>query len=65
MTLVKPPSPKEFATHMTDIKRTFLDKQDDEEACHAEMDSYILEVLEVLGYKDGVKVFRTTPKWYA
>jgi len=65
MALVKPPSPTEFETHMQDIKRTFFDKNEDEETCHMEMDSYILEVMESLGYKAGVNVFRTTPKWYA
>lgn len=65
MALVKPPSPAEFETHMQDIKRTFFDKEEDQEVCHMEMDSYILEVMESLGYKAGVKVFRATPKWYA
>ena len=61
MALVKPPSPAEFEAHMQEIKKTFSGK----EICHIEMDSYILEVMESLGYKDGVYVFRTTPKWYA
>lgn len=61
MALVKPPSPEEFETHMRDIKQTFFDK----ESCHMEMDSYILDVMETLGYKAGVNIFRTTPKWYA
>lgn len=65
MALIKPPSPTEFETHMQDIKRTFFDKEDDQEVCHMEMDSYILDVMESLGYKAGVNVFRTTPKWYA
>lgn len=65
MALVKPPSPSEFETQMQDIKRTFFDKKEDQEVCHMEMDSYILEVLESLGYRAGVNIFRTTPKWYA
>ena len=65
MALVKPPSPTEFETHMLDIKKTFIDKEFNLEDCHMEMDSYILEVMESLGYKAGVDVFRTTPKWYA
>lgn len=65
MALIKPPSPEEFETHMRDIKRTFFDKEGNEEDCHMEMDSYILEVMESLGYKAGVHVFRTTPKWYS
>ena len=65
MALAKPPSPDEFENHMQDIKKIFFDKEEDQEVCHMEMDSYILEVLEVLGYKAGVNVFRTTPKWYS
>lgn len=65
MALVKPPSPEEFETHMREIKHEFIDKEDSLYDCHVEMDAYILEVLETLGYKDGVNVFRITPKWYA
>ena len=65
MSLAKPPSPEEFEEHMKDIKRIFFEKQENQEDCHIEMDSYILEVLETLGYKDGVRIFRTTPKWYS
>lgn len=65
MALVKPPSPEEFETHMRDIKHVFFDKENDQYDSHIEMDSYILEVMETLGYKAGVNVFRTTPKWYA
>lgn len=65
MALSNPPSPAEFESRMTDIKRTFFDEQEDLEVCHMEMDSYILEVMDSLGYKAGVNVFRTTSKWYA
>lgn len=37
----------------------------DKEDIHWQMDNYMLSVLEELGYEEGVKIFRETPKWYA
>lgn len=66
MALVSPPTPSEFADKMKEIKgRFFTDMYEDFHECHVDMDTYILEVLESLGYKDGVAVFRSTPKWYS
>lgn len=69
MALTKPPSPEEFEYKMKTIKETFCENEysclPDYEALHVEMDSYILDVLETLGFEKGVKIFRSVPKWYA
>lgn len=66
MALVNPPTPEEFWEHMNKIRMKWINvNRNDPEEVHIEMDTYILDVLESLGYKDGVDVFRTTPKWYA
>lgn len=38
---------------------------DDPEYVHGEMDDLLCEVLESLGYGEGVEIFRNTYKWYA
>lgn len=66
MALVCPPTPSEFKAQMEEIRdKFFTDEYEDFHECHVDMDTYILEVLETLGYKDGVAVFRSTPKWYS
>lgn len=55
-------TPEEFAEEMQHIKDVL---GDDEERVHLEMDQYILEVLEELGYSEGVAIFFDTPMWYA
>ncbi len=65
MALVKPPTPEEFKVKLNAIRFIYFHEKNDMEECHTEMDDYILKVLETLGYEEGVKVFRTTPKWYA
>lgn len=63
MILKEPPTPEEF----TEVMLLLQKKADDElslEEVHMEMDDYILTVLESLGFKKGVDVFRSTPKWY-
>ena len=37
----------------------------DRETSHRRMDALMCRVLEDLGYGEGVKVFKKTPKWYA
>lgn len=65
--MVQPPTPEEFKNTMLEIKNknTFNDNTIDLEECHINMDSYILETLNTLGYGEGVNIFRTTPKWYS
>lgn len=66
MALLYPPTPSEFEAEMKAIRKKFFnDDYENLQDCHADMDTYILEVLETLGYKDGVAVFRSTPKWYS
>ena len=62
MGLVKPPTPEEFKNELINIRDH---THGDEEDIHINMDDYILDTLSSLGYQDGVRIFRTTPKWYA
>lgn len=64
---VKLTTPEDFAYEMRQISNqlkdpTFLGDQED---VHVHMDYYMTTVLEELGYEEGVKIFRETPKWYA
>jgi len=42
-----------------------LDNDLDTECAHYEMDKAMCDLLEQLGYGDGVQVFRDAHKWYA
>lgn len=42
-----------------------LAKDEDVEGRHCNMDELMCELLEHLGYSDGVKIFRDTDMWYA
>jgi len=50
----------EFLDRMSEIA-----KNGDQEAAHADADDLMCELLESLGYGDGVDVFRAMDKWYA
>jgi hypothetical protein len=54
---------KEFAEQMREIQYRY--EADDEELCHIMMDNLMCEVLESLGYGEGVLIFIETDKWYA
>ena len=58
-------SPDEFVGKMREIKEELYFKNAYIESCHMEMDELMCETLSSLGYDEGVKLFRTTPKWYA
>ena len=58
-------TPDEFLAKLKDIKNQRFFEEDDVEACHVEMDELMCETLSSLGYDEGVKFFRMTPKWYA
>jgi len=58
----KYPTPYEFEYRIQEIINEY---GDDTENCHAELDLYICETMEKLGYADGIRLFRKTPKWYA
>lgn len=55
-------TPSEFANKMQLLKDQF---QHDPESCHAKQDDLLLECLEYHGYSEGVKIWRTSPGWYA
>ena len=56
-----PPTPTEFKHKIREI----IDNENGTESVHIEMDLYICEVMESLGYTEGIRLFRGTPKWYA
>lgn len=55
-------TPKEFAE---EIKELALKFSDDPEVMHGKMDDLLCEVLNSLGYKEGVKAFKVSDKYYA
>ena len=55
-------SPEQFAKDLRAIQQRM---GYDKEEMHVVMDAYLLQVLEELGYEEGVKIFEETPKWYA
>ncbi|MBO7451087.1 MAG: hypothetical protein J6U54_12050 [Clostridiales bacterium] len=58
-------SPDEFVSQLKAIKKKWYNERIDEEVCHIEMDELLCKTLSSLGYDEGIKLFRTTPKWYA
>lgn len=58
---IKPLSPVDFAMQMKGIE----DTNGDEEQLHIAMDELMCNLLDSLGYKDGVAIFRRAYKWYA
>lgn len=61
-------TPKEFADEMrriTDDEQHKSDPYWDTEQVHIEMDCVMCEVLEDLGYSEGIEIFRNELKWYA
>jgi len=56
----EPMGPEMFAK----VMKSCFDTYDTEEG-HAEADDLMCNVLESLGYQDGVAVFRQAGKWYA
>ena len=58
----KPMSPEEFYKRMARVAET---NQDDGEVAHVQMDELMAQLLEHLGYSDGIQVFRGFQKWYS
>lgn len=56
----RPTTPNEFKEQME-----FFATMDDIEYRHIAMDNFMCDVLEELGYADGVKVFHNTNLWYS
>lgn len=59
---LRPLSAEDFAKCMTDIAVRF---SHDPEGCHSEMDDLMCDVLNKLGYSEGVKIFLEADKYYA
>lgn len=56
------PTPQEFENKMREI----LDQYgDDEEVFHIAADHYICDVMEDLGYEEGIHIFAAADKWYS
>ena len=60
----KPLTPQKFEKKMNDILNEYANVSDLED-CHVKMDLLTCETLESLGYGNGIKLFRSKPKWYA
>ncbi len=58
------PTPNEFKEKMKELSDGIKIGMDLEEP-HKDMDEYLCQTLEALGYSEGIKLFRTTPKWYS
>ena len=56
------PTPKEFAKHASKI---INETGGDTEVTHAELDDYLCQTLNELGYGAGVRLFQSVEKWYA
>lgn len=57
--------PKEFTMRMQAIankENTLYYNQADR---HRDMDNLMCEVLQYLGYGDGVEIFKAPPRWYS
>lgn len=55
-------TPAEFAAEMRECAEKW---RNDEETAHGVADGIMCELLDALGYGDGVQVFYDIPKWYA
>lgn len=55
-------TPDEFCHELSMI---FLRYGDDREGSHRAMDRLMCDLLESLGYKEGVEFFRKCNKWYS
>lgn len=53
-------SPREFADKMKQIT-----EEEDVEEAHRHMDDLMCNLLNLLGYNEGVAIFNQTYKWYA
>jgi len=56
------PSAEEFLEWMRMVENKL---GDDTEEFHVEADKLLCEILERLGYGEGVAIFRKHPKWYS
>lgn len=52
-------TPEEFEIKMKELQKN------DTETSHRRMDGLMCELLEELGYEDGIQIFYDTYKWYS
>lgn len=62
---VKPITPEEFERRMKKIKKTYYDEMGDIELAHRLADDLMTEVLNSLGYSEGLAVNKSMKKWWA
>lgn len=62
---VKPITPEEFESRMKHIKEKYYEKYGDRELAHRFADDLMTEVLNSLGYSEGVLINNSMAKWYA
>lgn len=62
---VKPITPEEFERRMKEIREIYYDNMGDWEVAHRFADDLMTEVLNSLGYSEGVLVNNSMAKWYA
>lgn len=62
---VKPITPEEFERRMKKIKKTYYDEMGDIELAHQLADDLMTEVLNSLGYSEGILVNKSMKKWWA
>ena len=55
-------TPDEFYHELQKIQ---LECDNEEEMSHIRMDALMCDLLESLGYKDGVEFFKNSDKWYS
>lgn len=62
---VKPITPEEFESRMLGIKVIYYDNMGDWKVAHRLADDLMTEVLNSLGYSEGLAVNKSMKKWYA
>ena len=57
--------PKPMEPEMFELRMSKIDASSDIDGRHADADKLMCELLESLGYGEGVKIFTAMHKWYA
>lgn len=62
---LKPITPEEFERRMKEVKETYYEKYGDKELAHRFADDLMIDVLNSLGYSEGILINKSMKKWYA
>lgn len=62
---LEPITPEEFERRMKEIKETWYEKEGDKELAHRFADDLMTDVLNSLGYSEGILINESMMKWYA